>query len=398
MSNVLALPEVMSAAATNVDSIGSAVTTASHGAASATTKLLAAAQDEVSVAIAALFGTHGQAFQSASAQATAFHQKFVQTLTGAAGSYAAAEAANASPLAGFAQALQGAQQEVQHLPTALANGFNQELDFLFSSPGSPILAQLTGDNRLLSIGISNSPPRLLTSLLGETVQYSTYDGMRVVQITPAHTSGDYVVALHGGAFIFPPSIFHWLNYTVTAYQTGATYEVPIYPLLQQGGTAGVVVPQMAGFISQQIGLHGWQNVSLTGDSAGGNLALAAVQYMVQNPGLGHVPSSMVLVSPWLDLESTGGPLGEVWANGLSLTDPMVSPLYGSLSGLPPTYVYSGSADPLEASAFALQQTATAHGIPMSFVFKDGGIHDWVLLTPGGLPYWHQIDQELGIAP
>ena len=34
-----------------------------------------------------------------------------------------------------------------------------------------------------------------------------------------------------------------------AYQTGATIEVPIYPLIQQGGTAGVVVPKMAGLIS-----------------------------------------------------------------------------------------------------------------------------------------------------
>ncbi len=398
MSYVLALPEVMSAAATNLDAIGSEVATASRGAASATTKVLAAAQDEVSVAIAALFGAHGQAFQAVTAQATAFHLRFVQTLTGAAGAYAAAEAANASPLTAFEQALQGVQQEIQQIPTTLATGFSNELDFLFSSPGSPLLAQLTGDNPLLSAGISNSPPRLLTSLLGETVQYSTYDGMRVVQITPTHPTGDYVVAIHGGAFIFPPSIFHWLNYTVTAYQTGATYEVPIYPLLQQGGTAGVVVPQMAGFISNQIGLHGFQNVSVTGDSAGGNLALAAVQYMVQNPQLGPVPSSMVLVSPWLDLQSTGGQLGKVWANGLSLTDPEVSPLYGSLDGLPPTYVYSGSADPLEASAFALQQAAVAQGVPMSFVFRDGGIHDWVLLTPAGLPYWPQIDQELGIAP
>jgi triacylglycerol lipase len=34
---------------------------------------------------------------------------------------------------------------------------------------------------------------------------------------------------------------------------------------------------------------------------------------------------------------------------------------------------------------------------MSFVLFPGGIHDWVLLTPFGLPYWPQIDHELGIA-
>ncbi len=37
-----------------------------------------------------------QAYQALSAQAAAFHQQFVQALSSAAGSYAAAEAANAS--------------------------------------------------------------------------------------------------------------------------------------------------------------------------------------------------------------------------------------------------------------------------------------------------------------
>ena len=79
---------------------------------------------------------------------------------------------------------------------------------------------------------------------------------------------------------------------------------------------------------------------------------------------------MVLLSPWLDLKSTGGQIGKVWAGNLSVTNPMVSPLYGSLAGLPPTYVYSGSLDPLETSAFALQQKAVAVGAPMSFVFEN----------------------------
>ncbi len=106
----------------------------------------------------------------------------------------------------------------------------------------------------MKLFISNTPPKFLPLLFGETVQQTTYDGVPVVQITPAHPDGKYVVAIHGGAFIFPPSIFHWFDYTHMAYQTGATIEVPIYPLLQQGGTAGVVVPEMAGLIAMQIAL------------------------------------------------------------------------------------------------------------------------------------------------
>jgi triacylglycerol lipase len=386
VSYVVALPEVMSAAATNVTSIGSVVATANQDVARATTGVLAAAEDEVSAAIAAIFSAHGQGYQALSSQAAAFHERFVQALTGATGAYAAAEAAGAAPLAAFEQAVLGIQQ----IPTALANG----LGSLISSPSSPLLALFASDIPPLSWAIGNSPPPLLNLLLGETVQYTSYQGMSVVQITPAHPTGEYVVAIHGGAFIFPPSFFHWINYSVTAYQTGATFEVPIYPLLQQGGTAGTVVPTMAGLISSQIAAHGAQNVSVVGDSAGGNLALAAAQYMVSHGD--PVPASMVLLSPWLDISADQG-IGQVWAGGLSVTNPMVNPLYGSLTGLPPTYVYSGSLDPLSAQAAVLQQAALAAGAPFNFVLFPGGIHDWVLLTPFGLPYWPQINQELGIA-
>ena len=189
---------------------GSGLTAAHAAAAGPTTAVVAAAGDEVSAAIASLFSGHGQAFQALHAQTAAFHAQFVQTLTGAAGAYAAAEATNASPLAVFEQAVLGVQQEIQQIPTTLATGFSNELDFLFSEPGSPLLALFTGNNPLFGLFTGNTPPRLLPALLGETVQHNTYNGMSVVQITPAHPNGDYVVAIHGGAFIFPPSIFHWL--------------------------------------------------------------------------------------------------------------------------------------------------------------------------------------------
>ena len=285
-----------------------------------------------------------------------------------------------------------------------------QLGAQLSVPNSPFLALFTGNNPLFSLFLSNSPPQFLTFLLGETVQYGTYNGMSVVQITPLHPSGNYVVAIHGGAFIFSPSIFHWLDYTVMANQTGATIEVPIYPLLQQGGTAGTVVPNMAGLISTEVGAHGAPHVSVIGDSAGGNLALAATEYMVAQGD--PVPGSMVLLSPWLNLGMTNpnigyvqdpllpvGPaqqIGRVWAGNLGVTNPEVSPLYGSLTGLPRTTVYSGNLDILSPDVLVLQQDAAVAGAPFNFVLANGEIHDWIILTPDGPQYWPQIDQELGL--
>ena len=87
--------------------IGSTISAANAAAATRTTGVLAAAEDEVSAAIASLFSSHGQEFQAISAQAAAFHSQFVQALSGAGSSYAAAEAANASPLQAAVQGTQG---------------------------------------------------------------------------------------------------------------------------------------------------------------------------------------------------------------------------------------------------------------------------------------------------
>uniref|UniRef100_UPI0003680D8B PE family protein n=1 Tax=Mycobacterium tuberculosis TaxID=1773 RepID=UPI0003680D8B len=68
MSYVLATPEMVAAAANNLAQIGS------------------------------LFSGHAQAYQTLGTQAAAFHERFIQALSTAAGAYGSAEAANASPL------------------------------------------------------------------------------------------------------------------------------------------------------------------------------------------------------------------------------------------------------------------------------------------------------------
>jgi PE family len=98
MSFVTVGPEALAASASDLTRLGCTISAANAGAAAPTTGLLAAGADEVSAAIAALFGAHGQAHQALSAQAAAFHQEFVQALTAGPGSYAGADAAAASSL------------------------------------------------------------------------------------------------------------------------------------------------------------------------------------------------------------------------------------------------------------------------------------------------------------
>src|SRR5689334_3415317 len=98
MSFVIAAPEFLGAAASDLANIGSALGAANAAAAAPTTGVLAAGADEVSAAVAALFAAHAQEYQTLSAQVESFHQQFVALMNSGAAQYAVAEAANANPL------------------------------------------------------------------------------------------------------------------------------------------------------------------------------------------------------------------------------------------------------------------------------------------------------------
>ena len=132
MSFVIAAPETVASAASNLAGIGSMIGEANAAAAGSTTQVMAAAGDEVSAAISGLFGSYAQEYQALSAQAAAFHAQFVQALSGAGGSYAATEAASVQ------QMLLGAAapiaQQTQPLQQALLNAVNTPVQALTGRP------------------------------------------------------------------------------------------------------------------------------------------------------------------------------------------------------------------------------------------------------------------------
>ncbi len=101
MSFVLVAPDALESAAADAARIGSAVSAGNLAAAVPTTEVAAAAADEVSAAIAALFGAHAREYQAAAVQAATYHERFVSTLSAAAASYAGAEATIAASMRGL---------------------------------------------------------------------------------------------------------------------------------------------------------------------------------------------------------------------------------------------------------------------------------------------------------
>ena len=98
MTYVLTRPQAMATAAANVAGIGSALKEANVTAAGPTTRVLAAAADEVSAAAATLFSSYARGYQALTKQAAAFHDEFAQVLAAAGHAYAETEAAASGAL------------------------------------------------------------------------------------------------------------------------------------------------------------------------------------------------------------------------------------------------------------------------------------------------------------
>jgi hypothetical protein len=159
MPYVIAAPEMMAAAATDLTTVGSNVSAAYAAAAAPTVAVLPAAADEVSAGIAAVFSDHAQTFQGLAGQAALLHDQFVQRLQTSAGSYAGAEAAATTWLQPLTPATGAATGSLPGPLTLLRNFLSFPLQdqilvlfvlgFIGVAPIVAIMFQLLGQTGLL---------------------------------------------------------------------------------------------------------------------------------------------------------------------------------------------------------------------------------------------------------
>ena len=100
MEYLVTAPEILASTAADVGKIGSAIIDANASAAGPTAGLVAAAEDEVSEAIAKLFGGYGQQYQAVLAKAATFHDDFTRALAAAGKRLRASRGSTAALLTG----------------------------------------------------------------------------------------------------------------------------------------------------------------------------------------------------------------------------------------------------------------------------------------------------------
>src|SRR5271163_117613 len=172
MSFVIATPDLVQGAAQNLAGIRSSLAEASAAAAGPTTGIAAAAQDEVSVAIASLFGNFGAEFQALSAQAQAFHAQFVSAMNGSAAAYISTEAANAgeSLLGGAVTAPAQAVAQALGAP-GLIQGFSS-FGAAVAAPYQALVANTVPNLQTLGSAIVANPAPFLSQLGTNQIGYA----------------------------------------------------------------------------------------------------------------------------------------------------------------------------------------------------------------------------------
>ncbi len=140
--------------------------------------------------------------------------------------------------------------------------------------------------------------------------------------------------------------------------------------------------------------EGFTAIGLSGDSAGGALALAVLSLMVAEARIGAVPRprGAAVMSPWTDLALTGESLetqadadpfltkeslavaAKSYLGNHDPMDPRVSPLYGDFTELPPVRIHVGEDEVLLDDSRRYAERMAAEGREVQLHIWEGMTH------------------------
>jgi acetyl esterase/lipase len=153
---------------------------------------------------------------------------------------------------------------------------------------------------------------------------------------------------------------------------------------------------------------------ITGDSAGGNLALGLLSFATAQKASGGVlPVAAVVLSPVTDLMLTGGSwetraaadpyfirsqaaeLVRSYLGGHAPTDPLASPLYGDLAELPPIRIHVGEDEVLLDDSLRYVERAVENGVDARVDVWQGMAHGF-LAAIGKMSASNQALDEIAV--
>jgi monoterpene epsilon-lactone hydrolase len=229
-----------------------------------------------------------------------------------------------------------------------------------------------------------------------------------VRVTPAQLggiSGEWVegpqpgnialLYLHGGGYFGCSAETHRPITAGFALQGFRVY-APDYRLAPENKFPAAVDDAVAVYRALLSAGHAAQSIVVSGESAGGGLALSLL--LALRAAAVPLPAAVALFSPWTDLAATGdsvrtnadrcamfsgtdiAPTAHFYLGDTDPRDPLASPLYADLSGLPPLLIHVGADEVLRDDSTRLAERARAADVPVELKIWPVVPHAWQLAT------------------
>ncbi|MFQ5610427.1 MAG: alpha/beta hydrolase [Woeseiaceae bacterium] len=238
------------------------------------------------------------------------------------------------------------------------------------------------DPEKVNIPQSRSRLTLLGSLVPTArrvdVEKTNICGLGAEWLRPEKSNKNKVLLyLHGGAYVLGgcASHRHLVSHLARAGEIPAL--VPEYRLAPEHPFPAGVEDAIATYKELLSNGYAPGDIIVAGDSAGGGLTVAML-LALRDEGVA-MPAAAVLMSPWLDLSGSGESMrtrddADPWFNASDIPvvarfycgndevdNPLVSPVYGDMSGMPPMHIQVGDEEILLSDATRLADKVRAAG-------------------------------------
>ena len=227
------------------------------------------------------------------------------------------------------------------------------------------------------------------------VEKTTIDGVRAYIVTPAEIAPEnrnrVLVHVHGGCYVLNPREAG-LPEAIFMAGLGRFKVISVdYRMPPEATYPGAHDDAMT-IYRAALKMVPPKNVAIFGTSAGGALTLAMV-LRAKKEGL-PLPGAIAPGTPMSDTTKVGdsfvtnamldnvlvSPDGfcdagaKVYANGLDLKDPMMSPVYGDMQGFPPTILTTGTRDLLLSNTVRVHRKLRQAGVEALLQVYEGQSH------------------------
>lgn len=213
---------------------------------------------------------------------------------------------------------------------------------------------------------------------GVDVRRTEFAGMRAEWLTPlAPARGKAMLYLHGGAYVFGNCTTHRQLVSYLARACGIRALVIEYRLAPENPFPAAIEDCLLAYRALRNEGYAPGDIVLAGDSAGGGLVMALL-LSLRDAGE-EMPAGAVMLSPWLDLTASGESMAtranrdpwfkppdmpiiaSYYCNEAEFRNPLVSPVYADVAGLPPIYIQVGDDEILLSDSTRIAEKIEAAG-------------------------------------